>query len=405
MFVLVNDHEFDNLNKVFKKIIYLIFSLLSSNFVYALYAHAPYELNLENYKIESDNKLLRAKFYPNSLRWLRDKNNILSPEARVQFKWTGVNTPIKITYNNTVYLPVRYGNYLIFDLWINLFIAHSITTTIGNNDFNVKISKIPTNKSLIDKSCLPYNLKLIGAIKHEYSFGCLVDYLGTWHKRRKRVILSYQEIGKQQQLKRLIIKKSGTYTIGHKDLIKATFKHRQKRLKLALGLGPYQMDTESSSQSSEQLAPAIMLYGKYDLVNKTSLRFFDAFIKNDSHFNNGGLYFAYELASLSDGNISLTPLIGAQALSFKFQNNSETNKKIIFPQGVELAMRHSFGIKNLTTVFGAFLSNSNSDPYTNLWIRSGKKIFYELNYIKWNNLNNRVKTYGISVGIPLASFF
>ena len=43
--------------------------------------------------------------------------------------------------------------------------------------------------------------------------------------------------------------------------------------------------------------------------------------------------------------------------------------------------------------------------YKNIWIRAGKKYFWELNYIQWSQNGRSAKSFGLSVGIPFMSFF
>ncbi len=43
--------------------------------------------------------------------------------------------------------------------------------------------------------------------------------------------------------------------------------------------------------------------------------------------------------------------------------------------------------------------------YNNIWVRFGKGIFYELNYIKWAAEGSSTESYGLSIGLPLFSAF
>ena len=196
--------------------------------------------------------------------------------------------------------------------------------------------------------------------------------------------------------------------VGEKSdvIIKAKLPKNIHRLKTALGLGPYLFEANDRlSYQNEKVAPAWMLYGNYELLNTTSIRFFNATVKNEALFNNGGVYFAYELANVFDGRFQLVPLLGFQLLSFDYNKSTATRHKIIYPQGFEAVYKHAFGLANWHLVYGMFISSSDEEPYKNLWLRFGKKWFGEVNYIEWQAGVYKVKTYGLSVGIPFLSFF
>ena len=76
-----------------------------------------------------------------------------------------------------------------------------------------------------------------------------------------------------------------------------------------------------------------------------------------------------------------------------------------FKQGFEAVYYHPFGLENYIFVYGMFISTSSEEGYNNIWIRFGKKIFWELNYIDWDYRGQYSSMWGLSVGIPLAQFF
>jgi hypothetical protein len=101
----------------------------------------------------------------------------------------------------------------------------------------------------------------------------------------------------------------------------------------------------------------------------------------------------------------VVPLLGFQGLSTKYSNKYDSYHKIIYPQGFELVYKHPFKMKNYSFVLGLFTNASVADDnYNNIWIRFGKKIFWELNYINWENKEKKASMWGFSVGIPFLSF-
>ena len=44
---------------------------------------------------------------------------------------------------------------------------------------------------------------------------------------------------------------------------------------------------------------------------------------------------------------------------------------------------HAFGIDGFLVNYGMFLSPDSNVQYNNIWIRWGKKYFWEINYIDW----------------------
>ena len=181
---------------------------------------------------------------------------------------------------------------------------------------------------------------------------------------------------------------------------------RLKRLKTALGIGPYKFDTRLfGKKNEERLSLAAMLYANFYLSENTSIRGFDALVKEQSLFNNFGLYFAYLVGQALDNKIEVVPLLGLQALSFKFNDEHSTIHKLIFPQGVEIIYKHAFGLKNYSLVYGMFLNPSSREKYKNLWVRFGSGFFWELNLIEWELEEKFARMWGLSIGIPWLGFF
>jgi hypothetical protein len=250
--------------------------------------------------------------------------------------------------------------------------------------------------------------------------GCHLERRGKWGKERPRLEISWSSTnyrllngGGPPYVVILNGKSPAKFTVvdnegNEKEVsFKAKLPKRLKRLKTALGFGPYLYRRSIDDvKKSNELAPAFFLYGNLYMTNSTSLRFFDGFVwRNPSYFNNFGFYFAYNLADAFDGRIELVPLLGIQGLSFKLLDNSKTFTQLIYPQGFELIYKHAFGIENYNIVYGMFISTSSEVGYNNLWIRWGKGYFWELNYIDWEKNGKKAAMYGLSIGVPFLSFF
>lgn len=385
------------------------------------------KLKLSDFKIKvrQKKKIVRTKFIKDSLQWIRDdSNNLLVPRVRVLVYINKKSSQLSVNYIDKTYVPQEKKSAAAIDLWVNLFNTQDIKVlekgkVIATVQVHAVKDKARHSSHLIDYSCDPYGLVFEG-LEHEYmSVGCRLEKPGSWNKRRPRLVVTWMTSNF-----RLPGNKAGAYHIVFHEKSKARIKlydrngrektvtlklaflpRKIRRLKTALGFGPYQFDTIEGDLKNHQLAPAFMIYGRYDLINNASLRFFNATVKNQSLFNNGGLYFSYELASVFDNRIELNPLLGAQILTYQYDSDRPTQNSVIYPQGIEVVWKHSFNIKNFTTVYGMFLSSSDTEPYVNMWLRWGKKYFWELNYIKWSNATSEMQTYGLSVGIPFLSFF
>lgn len=147
-----------------------------------------------------------------------------------------------------------------------------------------------------------------------------------------------------------------------------------------------------------------MLYGKFSLTETTSFKAFDALISDNTLFNNSGLYYSFDIARVLDGRITLSTLLGFQELHFKYDEHTSTEFEVIYPQGLEITYQHPFGQINSYLNYGMFLSTSQ-EPYKNIWLRYGQKIFYEINYITWGKELSKIEMWGLSLGFPVGQFF
>jgi hypothetical protein len=181
---------------------------------------------------------------------------------------------------------------------------------------------------------------------------------------------------------------------------------RLHRIKTAMGLGAYQFRTKKSGVTGvDDIVPDLTLYGKIDFNTKSSFRFFNAFNKKGATFNNFGFYFAYDLANIFNNNVKVVALLGMQHVYYQYQANTEHTTQMIAPQGGEITWRHPFGIKNYLLGGGVLLSTKESVTYTNGWIRFGKKLMVEANYIDWGYRSSYAQIFGLSLIYPLISIF
>lgn len=394
---------------------------------------APLPINLKAFipYASPNSKKLDLHFAPNSLQWIRDSSNLLVPRARLNISYKSTNGSAPLFYYHDQVFAGEFiedkSTYHV-DLWVNLFNPGKITI---KRDGEV-IHQIATRRhhfkeddqskeetQLIDYSCAPYDVKLEGLEDQYLSVGCRLEKLDEGEGLKPRLVITWSAsdallVDATLPPYRTVLKGDSSAVMevinAEGDLkkvrISAKLPKRIHRLKTAIGFGPYLFESQSGSRvRPEKWAPAFMIYGKYDLMDTTSLRFFNATVSRGSTFNNGGLYLAYEIANVFDGRVQVIPLLGAQFLTFDYNSEVPERNKIIYPQGFEVVWKHSFGIKNTTMIYGMFISGSDTEPYKNLWLRWGTRIFGELNYIEWSHGSQKVKTYGLSVGLPLFSFF
>jgi len=272
---------------------------------------------------------------------------------------------------------------------------------------------------LVDYSCSRYSLDFTGMDDSFLSVGCLATRKGSVGSEKNIlevvwispglmteegshgpfITTFYDQAEAKFQLKDL--RKLNT----KKVTLKAGFPVRANRLGVALGFGPYAFKTIEKGKKHETWAFPVMLYSNFYLTPETSIRNFDAFLWNESWFNNFGMYFAYKVGEALDGTFEIVPLLGFQLVSFHSKETRETFHEFLFPQGFEIVYKHAFGIKNNTFVYGMFFSPVREENYLNLWVRLGTKVFWELNYIRWEKNDKFSDMWGLSVGIPLGRFF
>mgnify|MGYP000223640763 CR=1 FL=1 len=382
------------------------------------------DIDLANFKIEKEHKsdLVKTRIIKNSTQWIRTADNLLTPRALVSISVKSKQTVSLLHQGKSIIL--QGSDIKNTKLYLNIFNPGDIKVFLGKNNIeSLRLSSktIVKNKKghLIDYTCSSYSIEIEGLDDQYLSLGCNMERVGKIGKERSRLILSWSTtnykllstqgspytsvlMNNQPITFNMVNSKGDTRSVK----ISAKFSKRFNRLKMAVGLGPYSLKTKDGARiSSTKIAPAFMLYGKWDLTSASSLRGFNAFVANKSYFNNAGLYFAYDLATALDNRFKLVPLLGAQVLTFKYDSNSKTSNKIIYPQGFEATYKHIFGIKNYHMTYGMFLSTQTDEKYDNIWLRWGRGYFWELNYIRWGRDNRDATTMGISIGIPIGKYF
>ncbi len=388
------------------------------------------DLSLKNFKIifAKNSKNIKASFIKGSLRWVRTKENIYTPQAEmvIQIKDCPHTMPY-IEYQKTTHIPSYNSKKAIytFSLSIQLFQLTHINM-LKNGDVVTTIDVVAVPKKgikshYIDSSCTAYKLKVLNFNNQYLSMFCTLNKIGGIGNERPKLEVHWITPNYKISTKKHSPLYLTTFTktsIANIPLsnreekqanlkISVTLPKKLHRVKTALGLGPYPFKTSTTdSAATDAIVLNASLYGKVDLTANSSFRFFDSFSKKkESLFNNFGLYLAYDLARIYNNNIQIIALLGIQHISFKHPGESGYTYQYIAPQGAEITYKHPFGIKNYLLGGGVFFSTNDSIKYTNAWVRFGKRVMVEANYIEWGFENDYAQTYGLSVIFPLISFF
>ena len=379
-------------------------------------------VELNDFVIHSKHPGIKAAWIPDSVQWIRNDQNLLVPRARLKIFIKTSESVVHIDYHNAIIIPVKKNNYITSEIYVDLFNPDTAYVYSGKNllDKIIIEAKAVTNarsKQLIDYSCAPYNLKIEGIDSEYLSIGCKMSRIGKFGKEHPRL-----EISLSSTNLRTLNEAKPPYVIYLEDNspvelqlktvdekimtfhLEATLPARLNRLKTAIGFGPYIYQSEYlDDKQVSNLAPSVMIYGKFDINETSSFKAFDALLYSKSHFNNSGLYFSYDLADAFDGRVLFQALLGFQGIHYTFSGNTPTEFRLLYPQGFEVVYKHAF-VENYNLIYGMFLSTS-SESYTNAWLRYGKSSFLELNYINWAHEKSKMKMFGLSIGMPFLSAF
>ena len=377
---------------------------------------------LNDFVIHTQHPDIKAAWIPDSVQWIRNEQNLLVPRARLKIFIRASDDLVHIDYHNTIVIPVKKNNYVTTEIYVDLFnpdiaFVYSGKVLLDKIVIEAKAVTNARSKQLIDYSCAPYNLKIEGIDSEYLSIGCKMGRVGKFGNEHPRLEISlsstnlrtlndakppyviYLEDNSPVELQlKSVDQKIKTFHL------EAKIPNRLNRLKTSLGFGPYIYQSEfQDDKQIANFAPAIMIYGKFDINETSSFKAFDALLYSKSRFNNSGLYFSYDLADAFDGRVLIDALFGFQGLHYKYSSSTPTEFRLIYPQGFEVIYKHAF-MENYNLVYGMFLSTS-SESYTNAWLRYGKSSFLELNYINWGHDKSKMKMFGLSIGIPFLSAF
>lgn len=401
---------------------------LSISFGPVQYGQPRIPVDLKDFNVSLINtKLLKYKtgLIKDSVQWIRSKNNLLIPRARLGVIIQGnPESNIYFQYQNQPFIPEKRGKLLYIELLVHLFSPETISIFDGNEkigSIHITSKEIKKNKNTkqIDYSCAKYNLQLKGLEDEYISVGCHLERKGIWGNETPRLEVTWAtpnfylpNSSVPPYLSILNGPHPSEVTLennkGEKRKISISAKLPKKlnRIKTAYGLGPYIFKSSFENEiTPSTISPGFFLYGKLEINDSTSIRGFNALVYNGTIFNNFGFYFAYDLARALDDKILIVPLLGIQGLTFIYNKQDQGYTQIIYPQGFELVFQHFLGIENYTVVYGMFLSTETKVDYQNIWLRWGKGMFWELNYINWAHNQRKAEMYGLSIGLPLLSFF
>lgn len=379
-------------------------------------------INFDEFVVSHNNPNVRAKWVPRSVQWIRNEKNLLVPRAILRILIKKNESTIHLSYQGKTIFPFKKEKLFVSQLYIDLFNADPVLVFDGNQllekiEIMTKVQKTASAKKLIDYSCSPYDLKIEGLDDEYLSVGCKMNHLGAMGKETPRLEINLSGTNLQtinhtkppytfylEEKFPVEIKLKGAKEEMRTLSIKAHLPEKLHRLKTALGLGPYIYQSKfDHAEQKGNIAPSVMIYGKFDLTETASFKAFDALLYSKTFFNNSGFYFSYDLASALDDRVLINALLGFQGIHYKYAVNSPTIFRLIYPQGFEVIYKHAF-IENYNLTYGMFIS-TNAEKYTNAWLRYGKRSFLELNYFNWGHGNSQLKMWGVSVGFPFFSVF
>lgn len=391
------------------------------------------DLDLKNFKLkfENDNKIIKAAFIKGTLEWKKSEEGLYLPQAEllIQIKQDDLKeSQALIHFNDRVYsasLKSKQGkNYLSFSLTLRLFERNKLNFYLDGKKWNSLYLEALTSPKVkhhyIDPTCTPYHLEIFDFDEY-LSVSCDLERMGTIGSERPKLKLiwvtpNYYTLDESKQYNVTTFTSSSSSSITLKNKkgelkklgLKVKLPRKLNRIKTALGIGPYDLlsrgEKDGVINEDSGLTGNITLYGRFDITQNSSLRFFNSFaMKSRERFNNFGLYFAYDLARIYDDRIQIVALLGAQYITHQTEFSGHLNK-LISPQGGEITFHHPFGLRNYVLGAGGFFSSGPENEYINSWIRFGKSTTYEINFIKYEQGNREVRVAGLSVIFPLFSF-
>lgn len=391
------------------------------------------KLHLEDFQINTNlpkHTQPKIEFRKKSVDWIRIHDVLLTPRARIAIHLKGNSKNYHVTYNDHSILMQKDGKYAHTEFYVSLFQPLPIKVfykgkKIGDINIDAHKRRTTKNTQVIDYTCSRNGITVKG-MKGEYiSLGCKMHRIGDLMEEKPMLEIYWTSANyklldqsKSPYVAVLFNNKPVEMTVvnrfGEKRVIEisARLPKNLKRGFTAVGLGPNVFNTSNRDPNAdeedwnkESISPAFFMYFNFKLDDEYSIRGFDALTVSESVFNNAGVYYAYDIASILDNRVVMTALIGFQAIYYKFDDDSPVKNEIIGPQGFEAVWKHAFDITNYTIGYGMFVDPSSTYDYNNTWIRWGKGYFWELNYISYATGNLDSKMYGVSIAWPFMAFF
>lgn len=395
-------------------------------------------INFDDFIFQSSSDQFTVEIIKGSLKWRRNSDQHLNPYVKIEIKNKSKIAQQKLKFNGVVYNPTVMENAYLYTIDYNLFEIIPLEIFNQSSGKQQKAAELKltirdrspgttgASNVLYDYSCAPYNLKITSLTQNLNSFittRCQIDAFGEWGQETSLLTISLQspELNFADGTKIVQIKlKSGekadvsALSLSEQPVqlrLEAKVPKRYYRMKTALGFGPYNYQTKDETTlvnqpwSDTKTTASYMFYGRYDLTQLSSVKFFDALVATETVFNNFGVYFSYDLASALDQRFIINALLGVQGIHYRFPGDKNIEFTSTAPQGFEMVYKHPFGLQNYNFTYGGFFSTRADEPYINTWVRFGKGMFWELNYIKWEYQKKSIAMYGLSVGIPFMQFF
>jgi len=346
--------------------------------------------------------------------WIRIDEVLVIPRLKVQLQYKKTKN-LLFTYQSKNHFSQTKENSLFAYFYISPFVDDEVLVfkegqKIGSIKFSISSKE---DFLYIDKSCKKVNFDINRDKKHLMSIGCKFHYNSKDKKDLKIsfAIANSVLLNKSNDIYSSFIESGSTLKFnyyGDKKLsslsIRPQYKIKDKKLSLALGVGPYAFNTSIGQKSKDALSAAVMIYSNYKLTKDTSARAFSASIFEQSSFHNLGLYLANDFAKLDDSDLIVTSLLGIQYLDYKFDDGSKKYSSPLYPQGIEFTYKNQFQNKDYIVSGGIFINPTSSSDYQNAWVRWGDKYFYELNYINWSREEFKATMWGLSIIYPIGKF-
>lgn len=195
---------------------------------------------------------------------------------------------------------------------------------------------------------------------------------------------------------------------GREVILHYSVPDRTRAASLGIGIGPYNYSFNGLGKSSNTIAPLVTWYGSYFLDEARRFVAFSAMPIHKDFYAELGLYFWNQQIRTFDDRFSMNVLLGAHVTGFR--GKGKTYVKFGGPQGIELTFRDFLKRRHNVTFGGFFFPRINNQAYYNSWLRWGvPERFFEFNYLAWLEPADKelvyVRSFGICVGFPLASFF